>query len=117
MLGPIGGAAIKLDPDEEVTQGLHIGEGLESCLSARKWGLRPVWALGSAGAIANFPLVAGIESISVLGERKGDGSIDRANRDAANAVADRYQAAGLEMFLVEYPIGDLNDALKKAATQ
>src|SRR3954453_2474967 len=42
-------SAIKLDPDEDVTSGLVIGEGLETTLSARQVGLRPAWALGSAG--------------------------------------------------------------------
>jgi hypothetical protein len=48
MLGRAKGAAIKLDADETVTLGLHIGEGLETCLAARLAGFRPVWALGSA---------------------------------------------------------------------
>jgi hypothetical protein len=62
FLGPVGGAAIKLDADEDVLGGLHIGEGIETCLAARKLGLRPTWALGSAGAVAGFPVLAGIES-------------------------------------------------------
>ena len=35
-LGQIAGGAIKLDPDEDVTQGLSIGEGVETCLSGRQ---------------------------------------------------------------------------------
>ena len=55
MLGVAAGAAIKLDADDAVTHGLAIGEGIETCLTARQLGLRPVWALGSAGAIAPSP--------------------------------------------------------------
>ena len=55
FLGPVGGAAIKLDADENVLGGLHIGEGVETCLAARQLGLRPTWALGSCGAVAAFP--------------------------------------------------------------
>jgi putative DNA primase/helicase len=46
FLGPVGGCAIKLDPDEEVLGGLHLGEGVETCMAARQIGLRPTWTLG-----------------------------------------------------------------------
>ena len=39
MLGPVKGAAIKLDPDEAVTISLAIGEGTETCLAARQLGI------------------------------------------------------------------------------
>ena len=38
FLGPVAGAAIKLDADEDVLGGLHIGEGIETCLAARMLG-------------------------------------------------------------------------------
>jgi hypothetical protein len=60
FLGPVGGAAIKLDADEDVLCGLHIGEGVETCMAARMIGLRPSWALRSAGAIAGFPVLSGV---------------------------------------------------------
>ena len=63
MLGRAKHAAIKLDADENVTLGLTVGEGLETCLAARLAGFGPVWALGSASAIAAFPLLSGIEAI------------------------------------------------------
>jgi hypothetical protein len=56
-LGPIGGGAIKLDPDEDVEQGLCIGEGVETCLSGRQIGLRPVWSAVNTGGVKNFPIV------------------------------------------------------------
>ena len=54
MLGRTKNAAIKLDADENVTLGLIIGEGLETSLAAQLAGFHPVWALGSASAIAAF---------------------------------------------------------------
>jgi hypothetical protein len=51
MLGDAGGTAVKIDPDEIVTTGLVISEGIETALAARQLGLRPVWALGSAGGM------------------------------------------------------------------
>jgi phage/plasmid primase-like uncharacterized protein len=58
MLGPVRGAAIKLDGNADVTEGLHIGEGFETCMAARALGFKPTWALGSAGAIQAFPSAA-----------------------------------------------------------
>lgn len=48
-LGVIAGGAIKIDCNEDVTQGLCIGEGVETSLSGRQMGLRPVWSLVTAG--------------------------------------------------------------------
>jgi hypothetical protein len=109
MLGRAKGAAIKLDAHEDIVSGVHIGEGIETCLAARQRGYRPVWAMGSAGAIADFPVLAGIESLSVLGEN------DRASTDAAHEVCARYEAQGCETFLYQPRRGDFNDTLKGAA--
>jgi hypothetical protein len=51
FLGPVSGAAIILDANENVLRGLHIGEGIETCLAARQIGLRPTWALGSCSRV------------------------------------------------------------------
>ena len=48
---------IKLGADEPGTLGLHIGEGVETCLAACA-GFCSAWALGTAGAIAAFLLPA-----------------------------------------------------------
>jgi putative DNA primase/helicase len=107
-LGPCGGAAIKIAADEDIEQGLHVGEGLETCLTAHALGLRPVWALGSASAIGDFPVLGGIDALTILGETDKKGS-------NANAVADcgaRWTAAGREVLLVTPPTGDMNDLVK-----
>ena len=107
FLGPVGGAAIKLDADEDVLGGLHIGEGIETCMTARMLGLRPAWALGSAGAIAAFPVLNGVECLTLLREH------DQANRDASDACAARWAAAGREVINIEPLAGkDLNDTIK-----
>jgi putative DNA primase/helicase len=110
MLGRCKHAAVKLDADENATLGLIIGEGIESCLAARLAGFRAVWALGSAGAIAGFPVLPGIEAITILGEI-GDGG---ANNRAAQACAARWMDAGQEAFIVLPRVGgDLNDVWLK----
>ena len=65
-LGPVGSGAVKLAPDADVTLCLGIGEGIESVLSLRltvEFGSSPVWALLSAGQVAQFPVLAGIEKL------------------------------------------------------
>lgn len=110
MLGPSRGAAIKLTPDEDVTHGLAIGEGLETCMSAMALGIKPCWATGSSGGIARFPVLSGIEALTILAEH------DEANRKASEVCATRWHAAGYEVLIVE-PMGgnDLNDAMQGAA--
>jgi putative DNA primase/helicase len=110
MLGRVKHAAIKLDADENVSRGLHIGEGIESCLAARLAGFRPVWALGSATAIATFPVLSGIEVITILGEVNDGG----ANHRAAQACTARWIEARQEAFMVT-PLagGDLNDVWRE----
>ena len=110
MLGVANEAAIKLDPDENVALGLTIGEGFETCLAARLAGFRPVWAVGSAGGIAAFPVLPGIEAITILGE-VGDGG---ANHRAAQACAARWIESGQEAFIVVPRVGgDLNDVWRE----
>lgn len=111
MLGVAGGSAIKLDADEDVTYGLTIGEGIETTLAGRQLGFRPAWALGSVGAIVAFPVLAGIDCLTILAER-GD-----ASERAVTACADRWHTAGREVLLVEPRFGsDVNDALVEALT-
>ncbi len=103
------GAVIKIDRDEEVTMGLVIGEGLETCLSGRMMGLRPCWALGSAHAIENLPLLPGIEGLHILREH------DAANERAFQACAGRWHAAGHEVVSAWPEVGkDANDELRSA---
>ncbi len=108
FLGPVGGAAVMLDPGDAVLAGLHVGEGVETCPAARQLGLRPTWALGSAGAVAAFAVLVGIEALTLLAEH------DDASARAVKTCATRWATAGLEVFIVEPNGGkDLNDALAR----
>jgi putative DNA primase/helicase len=110
FLGPTKGAAVKLDCDGEVTTGLHVGEGVETVLAARMLGLRPAWALGSAGAVAGFPVLSGIECLTILAEH------DDASKRAVEACARRWHSAGREVIVNEPLRGkDLNDSLRRRA--
>jgi Toprim domain len=107
MLGVARGAAMKLDVDRIVTNRLCVGEGVETCMSARQIGLKPTWALGSAGAIAVFPALDGIKRLMVLAEN------DEASERATEMCAIRWYDAGCEVFINRPTSGkDLNDALQ-----
>ncbi|OAS25983.1 DUF7146 domain-containing protein [Methylobacterium platani] len=108
MYGGAIGAAIKLDPEAEITHGLAIGEGIETGLAARQLGIRPVWSLGSVGAIGVFPTLSGIEALTILGEsdRKG------ANAAAIQACGTRWAEAGRAVDVVRpRGAGDMNDVV------
>jgi len=105
------GAVIKIDADENVTIGLGLGEGLETCLSARAFGFRPVWAAGSTGAIETFPVLGGIEALTLFLEHDENG----ANARAVDICTRRWLAAGKQVFHAVPPMGfkDLNDVSQK----
>jgi putative DNA primase/helicase len=110
FLGPVGGAAVMLDDFDAVLSGLHICEGVETGIAARQLGLRPTWALGSTSNIASFPVLDGIECLTILAE------YDDASKKAVQACGGRWHAAGREV-LINLPIAgkDLNDAIRGAA--
>jgi putative DNA primase/helicase len=99
MLGPSKGCVIRLWPDDEVTNGLVIGEGIETVLCAatriehRGTLLQPAWAAGDAGHIAEVPVLAGIEALTLLVDNDGN----RKGQDAAAACKARWTAAGCEV--------------------
>ena len=98
MLGQAAGAVVKLSPDEEVTTVLGIGEGIESALSLPmlpdSFGV-PVWACLSAGSLAVFPVLDGIEVLWIAVDNDPSG----AGESAAQRCADRWIAAGCEVWL------------------
>jgi hypothetical protein len=102
-LGPIGGGAIKLSDNAEVGGGLTIGEGLETTIAAMMAPTfyRPAWALLSAGNVASFPVLTGIESLTILVDHdKRDQHGRRAGQRAAVECARRWDAAGREVVAV-----------------
>ena len=110
-LGRKAGAAIKLTANEDVEQGLTIGEGIETTLSAMLVGLTPAWALGDAGALGSFPVLAGIDCLTILVDH------DEAGEKQASKCRQRWLAAGREVIeVIPNHIGDdLNDLLRANA--
>ena len=114
-LGPTSGCVIRLWPNEDVTCGLVFGEGIETTLAAatriihRGTLLHPAWAAGDAGHIAAFPVLAGIECITLLVDH------DAAGRRAAEQSSRRWTAAGREVVrLTPRSLGaDFNNVILK----
>jgi putative DNA primase/helicase len=103
-LGPSGGAAVMLDVVAGADE-LSVSEGFETALTAHQLGQRPVWALGSAGEIAKFPVLDQVTTLNILAEN------DVANERAVAACADRWMSAGREVFIIKPKSGsDLNNA-------
>jgi putative DNA primase/helicase len=93
MLGPVAGAAIKLDADADVTMGLVVGEGIETTLT-----------------IAAFSVLSGIEALTILAEA------GKPSADAVQICGQRWSEAGREVIVVSPRMGaDINDALRGAA--
>lgn len=102
---------IRLSRDEEVEGGLHIAEGLETSLAAMSLGFRPLWATGSTALMAKFPVLAGIECLSIFADHDRNG----AGQCAASEAANRWLAAGRETHVYQRETtGDLNDAFREA---
>ena len=105
VLGPKQGGVIRLWPDEAVTTGLGIAEGIETALSLAH-AYRPVWCAIDAGNLAAFPVLPGIETLIIAADH------DPAGLRAAEACADRWAAAGRDVRVIvpEAAGADWNDA-------
>jgi putative DNA primase/helicase len=91
MLGRGAGACIRLSPDETVTSGLHIAEGIETALACLAMHFRPIWVALSAGGVATFPVLAGIGALTVFADN------DETGRKSAAACALSWSSAGKEV--------------------
>lgn len=114
--GPIGGGAVKLTDDADVTKVIAIGEGIETALSIRELpdlGNMPVWSVLSANGIAAFPVLPGIESVWIAADNDASGT----GQNAAQSAGERLHAAGVEtIILAPTQAGaDLNDKVARRA--
>jgi putative DNA primase/helicase len=110
-LGPKSGAAVKLSAHEDVTHGLAVGEGLETVLSAMQMGFCPAWALGDAGNVSDFPVLSGIDCITLIVDNDENGTGQRAALECSR----RWTEAGREVLrVVPDRVGDdMNDVVKR----
>jgi hypothetical protein len=119
-LGPLKRHCIRLWPDEEITQGLVIAEGVETALAAatrmthRGTLLRPIWACGCADNVRRFPVLSGTSHLTILADNDAGG----AGQKAARECAQRWAAAGREFeVLIPNDTGeDFNDIVLRNAS-
>jgi putative DNA primase/helicase len=83
------GGVIRLWPDDAVTLGLAISEGIETALAAAH-GFTPIWSCIDAGNLTAFPVLGGIETLTIVADN------DEAGIDAAEQCAQRWADAGRE---------------------
>jgi hypothetical protein len=103
MLGSVG--VIRLVPDDEVTMGLGLAEGIETALATmQRTGWHPVWAATSASGIARFPVLPGIEALTLFADA------DPVGLTAARVCAARWQDGGRKVCILRPPTGDWDDA-------
>lgn len=107
-LGPKAGSVIRLWPDEYVSTGLGIAEGLETALSL---GMAPAWAAMDAGNLAAFSVLPGVECLTIGADN------DPAGRVAAVACRQRWIDAGKKVQVLMPVLEglDLNDLQMEAA--
>ena len=116
-LGGKQGSAVKLWQDVDVGAGLAIGEGVESVLAAamhveyRGTLLRPAWSLIDAGNLQAFPILPGIEHLTVLADADENGR----GQDAARSCAKRWAEAGrtAEVLIPDELGQDFNDIARQ----
>jgi hypothetical protein len=100
-LGPVGGCVIRLWPENTVDRRVVLGEGVETvlaaaiCISHRGKLLQPAWAAGGAGNVMKFPVLPGIEALTLLVDNDdADRHGRRRGQEAAAECAARWSAAG-----------------------
>lgn len=104
------GGVVRLFPDDAVTTGLAIGEGIETMLTVAL-AFKPVWSAIDASNLAAFPVLDGIESLLIVADH------DTAGLRAAEQCAERWYRAGREVRIAKSPTPgeDLNDHARRAA--
>ncbi len=95
MLGEAREGVVMLSPDEAVETGLALAEGIETGLAALLWQpWLPVWVALSAGGLARFPILPGIEFLRIYADN------DATGHEAANRACQRYAEAGRHAELI-----------------
>ena len=104
--GRASGSAVMLSPFDDVTMGLVVAEGVETGISLLMADLAPVWCCGGAGNLGAFPVLSGIEALTIAADA------DEPGQNAANAVAHRWRDAGCEAVIIAPPAGDWADGYR-----
>ena len=115
MLGSRLGSStvIRFAPDDEVEAGLGIAEGPITALAIHAAGWRPIWSVLSAGKMAKFPILSGVEALTIFADHDAEKNGRRAGIEAAEDCGQRWVREGREVQIFK-PVmegTDLADAL------
>jgi putative DNA primase/helicase len=102
------GGVIRLWPDEAVTCGLTVAEGIETALSLAH-AYTPAWACIDASNLAALPVLPGLQTLLIGADN------DPAGQSGASECAARWTDAGVEVLVTQQKENDVNDALQEAA--
>jgi putative DNA primase/helicase len=100
-----GGAVVMLSDFDAPSMGLVLCEGVETGIALFQREVRPVWACGAAGTLKKFPLLGGIESLTIAADADPPGQC------AADDLARHWRQAGREVRIVPPVAGDWADGL------
>ena len=100
VTGRASEAAVMLADFDEPTMGLILCEGVETGIALFQQEMRPVWACGGAGTIAKFPLLGGIETLTIA----ADAGV--AGQQAATTLARRWRDERREVLIIGHPTDD-----------
>jgi putative DNA primase/helicase len=72
-------------------------------------GMVPIWASGGTGNMAKFPVLAGVDALTIIADNDKSG----AGQVAANECFDRWKSAGKEVWNVisDTPGTDMGDVV------
>jgi putative DNA primase/helicase len=104
------GGVIRLLPNEAVTTGLALTEGIETALAVATV-RTPVWSAIDASNLGALPVLPGIESLLIVADH------DTAGLCGARECAKRWHAAGVRVQLAIPPQrgSDACDLVKRSA--
>lgn len=96
-------AAVMLSDFADVTYGLTTCEGLETGVALLADDMAPIWCCGGASNLAKFPMLGGIEALTVAADTGKPG------QDAADEVARCWRDAGRQVRIITPRHGDWAD--------
>lgn len=110
MMGKAG--VVRLSDEGYDNGRLGIAEGIETALSViQRGGWSPVWAACAAGGIERFPVLLGVECLTIFADH------DIAGLNAARDCSRRWRLGGREVRIVApRDCGNWNDAALGRAT-
>jgi putative DNA primase/helicase len=103
--GSKSGGVIRLSPDDQVEMSLGLTEGIETGLTVIGSGWWPVWAAVDAGNLGKLPVLPPL-ALTIFADH------DQAGLKAAEALVQRWRAAGLSAVVAAPPVhgADWNDS-------